>query len=80
MIKRLIDDNTLTQKQMLLNYLKEHKETGISDDDARFELGIHRLSGRIFDLREDGYTITTEYKNGRTRYGKKTRYGVYKLK
>ena len=79
-MKRLIDENTLSQKELILQYLKRHKASGMSDNDARELFGINRASGRIFDLRKDGYVIVTEYKNGRTRYGKKTRYGVYKLK
>lgn len=76
---RLIDENTLTQKELILNYMKKHKASGISDDEARELFGIRRLSGRILDLRRDGYEIKTIWKKGKTRYGKKTRYGIYKL-
>lgn len=76
---RLIDENTMTQKELILDYLKRHKASGISDTEARDIFGIRRLSGRILDLRRDGYEIITVWKNGKTRYGKKTRYGIYKL-
>lgn len=74
---RLVNETTMSQKEIILRHLKRY--AGINDDIARDKYGIRRLSGRIFDLRDDGYNITTEYKNGRNRYGKKTRYGVYKL-
>lgn len=76
---RLIDENTITQKKLILDYMKKNKEAGISDTEARDLFGIRRLSGRILDLRREGYEIKTIWKNGKTRYGKKTRYGVYKL-
>lgn len=75
---RLINENTLTQKELVLKHLKKYK-SGISDTQARELYGISRLSGRIHDLRIDGYEITTIWKNGKTRYGKKTRYAIYKL-
>lgn len=76
---RLIDENTLTQKELILKHLKKHRKRGITDTEAREIYGISRLSGRIFDLKDDGWNITCEWKNGRTRYGKKTRYKVYRL-
>lgn len=76
---RLINENTLTQKEIVLKHLKKYKKRGISDAEARDLYGIGRLSGRIFDLKKDGWNITFEWKNCTTRYGKKSHYKVYKL-
>lgn len=78
-MSRLINENTITQKQLILKHLKRNRKSGISDTQARELYGINRLSGRIYDLKADGYKIIFEWKNGMTRYGKKTRYKVYKL-
>lgn len=76
---RLVDENTLTQKEIVLKHLKKYRVSGISDNDARDLYGIRRLSGRIHDLRLDGYKIETEWHHTKNRYGKKTRYGTYRL-
>lgn len=67
-----------SQNDRILMYLKDHKE-GITSKDA-FELfGITRLSGRIFDLRDMGYTISTIQESSKNRYGDTTTYARYKL-
>ena len=48
-----------THKQMVLKYLKTHK-TGLTQKVAFEKYGILRLSGRIYDLRDDGYDIKTD--------------------
>lgn len=45
------------QCDKLLNYLQNH--AGITPKDAWNELGIYRLSARVFDLRRLGYDIVT---------------------
>ena len=47
----------MSQNERLLRYLQTH--VGITPDKAYSELGIYRLSGRIFDLRRDGNKIQT---------------------
>ena len=51
----------------------------ITDDIARDEFGVRRLSARIFDLREQGNEIKTVMRNGKNRYGHSTRYAYYFL-
>lgn len=67
----------MTQNEMVLEYLKEHK--GITTLDAFREFGITRLSGRIFNLREQGYKIKSVDLIGKNRYGKSVRYTRYEL-
>ena len=65
------------QANLLLGYLQTYKT--ITSAEAFSELGISRLSARIFDLREEGYDISLSMKSGRNRYGKTVSYGVYRL-
>lgn len=63
-----------TQEDMVLDYIKKHGS--ITSWEAFMKLNITRLSGRIYDLREQGYDIDMNYEtsvNG-------TRWGVYTLK
>ena len=43
------------------------------------DLGVTRLSGRIYDLKARGYRILTERVSGRNRYGEKVYYFKYSL-
>jgi len=63
-----------SKKQMVLEWLQTHD--GISMRES-VTFGCYRLSGRIYDLRAEGYDIDTEY-----RYDKKSgaTYGVYHLR
>ena len=63
-----------SQLDLVLNHLYFFKE--ITNMEAFERYGITRLSGRIFDLREKGVGIVTDY---REKKGKSGRYGVYKL-
>lgn len=49
----------LTKKQRVLNYLIENKK-GITPLEALRMFGSFRLGAIIFDLRQEGYNITTE--------------------
>ena len=55
-----------TQENQILNHLKKHKF--IASWEAIQEYRITRLSGRIYELREKGYEITTKNitENGKT--------------
>lgn len=66
----------MTQNQAVLNWLKEKP---ITSRDAVYHLGIHRLSARIFDLKEMGHEIEQEMKKVVTRYGT-TYVAEYKMK
>lgn len=57
----------MNQKQRLLKYLKKYKT--ITPLEALRDLGIYRLSGQIFILRNEGHKITTETKDVLNRFG-----------
>lgn len=48
----------LSQKKQILNYLNSGKSLTQREASALFD--CDRLSGRIFELREEGYRIQTE--------------------
>ncbi len=56
-----------TQKQMILEYLKEHKS--ITSWEAIEKFGATRLSGIIFTPRKEGYEIYTQDIRLKDRYG-----------
>lgn len=60
----------MTQTDMALEFMKRYGQ--ITPMDALEGFGCFRLSGRIFELREAGYEITTE----RAKKG----YAIYRLK
>ena len=66
-----------TQCDRVLAYLKRHGT--ITDTEARDELHIRRLSGRIYDLKRKGIPITMHWEYGRNTYGEVVKYGVYTL-
>lgn len=66
-----------TQKQLILKYLSDFKQ--ISTFEAFTDLGITRLSGRIYDLKKDGYKFAKERKYVKNRYGKSVYYDIYRL-
>ena len=43
------------------------------------DLGITRLSGRIFELRSQGHIIENDRKETTNRYGKRVHYDEYRL-
>ena len=67
----------MTQCERLIQYIR--KRGGITTAQAFSDLGITRLSGRIFDLRRKGIPITTESKVGKNRHGEKVRFTEYKI-
>lgn len=67
----------MTQNQKILSHLKSH--TGITSITAFEKYGITRLSGRIFDLREMGYKISTNMKTAKNRYGDTCHVAEYRL-
>lgn len=68
----------MTQKEKILNHLKEHGR--ITDLEAYRMYAIRRLGARIYDLRADGYTITSETTKAKNRFGQITRFSTYILK
>ena len=67
-----------TQKERVLAYLLEHKE-GITSLKAYELFGIMQMPKRIFDLRADGWNISSTPKDGLNRFGQPISYVVYKL-
>ena len=68
----------MTQKQMILNHLKEHGS--ITSWEAIQNYGATRLSGVIFALKEEGYNIVTHDTHGKDRYGHSKTFATYILK
>ena len=68
----------MTQNEMVLQYIKDFGS--ISSLEAFKDLGITRLSGRIFDLKEMGHNLERKDESSLNRYGKKVTYGRYFLK
>ena len=66
-----------TQKEMLLDYMRRHN--GITALEASRDLGIQRLSARIWELRADGIVIRSERCQSKNRYGRKVCYDRYKV-
>ena len=67
----------MTQCEMVLDYMKKNK--GITSLDAFRKFGITRLSGRIFNLRQEGHVIRSVDVVKKNRYGKKVRFTRYEL-
>lgn len=62
----------------LLDYLEDH--VSITPSQAWKELGIYRLSARVFDLRSMGYDIETNRKEVFSPFGESTYIAEYRLK
>ena len=67
----------MTQKEQILNHLKNHKS--ITSWDAIMEYGITRLANYIFLLRNEGHIIPSENIKVKTRLGRQTIIAEYKL-
>lgn len=66
-----------TQCDRIMRHLKDYGTlTGV---EAMEEYGIAHLASRITDLRQQGVAIRREMKEGKNRYGEKTRYAVYSM-
>lgn len=65
------------QADRILAYMKEHG--GITSLDASRDLGCMRLGARIFELKERGHDIKSEYIEVKNRYGEKCRVKRYWL-
>lgn len=67
----------MTQEKAVLNHLLT--KGSLTQAQAVRLYGCYRLSARILNFRKMGYTIATEYKTGKTRYGTKVNYANYIL-
>ena len=66
-----------TQEERVLNWIKSKVE--ITSVTAYTELGIIQLPKRIWNLKRMGYTIKTEWREGKNRFGDKVRFCAYSL-
>ena len=66
-----------SQANRLLDYLK--KSGSITTWEAFKELGITRLSARIFEIKERGYLIKTESITGKNKLREPIHYNKYSL-
>lgn len=55
------------------------KHGGITAREAMQELGIMRLSARIWELKREGVNIITERTKGANRYGETCYFDTYKV-
>ena len=67
----------MTQKETILEHLKEHGN--ITDLVAYKKYAIRRLGARIWDLRREGYKITSKNTFKKNRFGKQTHFSTYIL-
>lgn len=70
--------NIKSQKEQVLKHLQNHKN-GITSMTAFERYGITRLSGRIHELRRDGYLIITDNVTTKNKFGHTTTYARYRL-
>ena len=68
----------MSQCQKILHFMETHKR-GITPLQAMDHFGCMRLSGRIHDLREMGYNISSELVDVKNRYGETCRVSQYRL-
>ena len=66
-----------TQEERVLDWMKRKGE--ITSSIAYDELGIIQLPKRIWNLKRMGYTIKTEWREGKNRYKEKVRFCAYSL-
>lgn len=67
----------MTKKEKVLKHLQTYGT--ITSWQAFQEYGATRLSGIIFELRKEGYTISTNESSGVDCCGNRSNYATYKL-
>lgn len=66
-----------TQEERVLEYIRKHGK--ITTLDAFRDLGITRLSAKIFNLKREGHNIVGEIKTDTNRFGETVWYKIYRL-
>lgn len=66
-----------TQSERVLKYIRDFG--CITTWQAYQDLGVSRLSARIFELKEQGFEISKKCVTTKNRYGDKTHYYEYRL-
>lgn len=69
----------VTQKQRVLDAMKNHKSKSISTWYAFKHLGNTRLAASIHNLKKDGHIITSTIETGTNRFGDQVKYARYTL-
>ena len=67
----------MSDKTRVLEYLRANGS--ITPLEAFNGFGCYRMGARIWDLRHDGHSISTEMVEGRDRNGERERYARYRL-
>lgn len=67
----------ITQEERVLVYM--NRFGGITSAEAFVDLGITRLSAKIFNLKKQGYNIVDEWKKGKDRFNETTYFKKYML-
>ena len=67
----------MTQKERIRQYLDDFGS--ITQLEAMKDLGVMRLTARIWEMQRAGEPIVTEWETGKNRYGQATRYARYRL-
>ena len=68
----------MSQCEKILKFMKSHKR-GITPLQAMEKFGCMSLAQRIYDLRGEGYDISSELVEVKNRYGEKCRVSQYRL-
>lgn len=72
-----VDLMKVSQCEKVLQYMEDYGS--ISTMEAFTDLGVTRLSGRIYDLIHRGYPIVGEMVAGKNRYGEVVHYMRYRM-
>ena len=72
-----MSDTRPTQVDRVIAYMKQFGS--VSTLDAFKDLGVTRLSARIFEIRKRGYKVKAEPIQAKNRFGEKVRYFRYSL-
>ena len=65
----------MTQKEKIIEHLKKHGS--ITDLDAYRLYAIRRLGARIWDLKHEGFKITSQNTKEKNRFGQTTHFATY---
>ena len=68
----------MSQNEKILKYIKDFGS--ITSLQAFNDLGVTRLSGRIYDLQTEGYRFEKRFETGKNRYNENVSYVRYFLK
>lgn len=69
----------ITQKQRVLDAMKNHSTKSISPWYAIQHLGNTRLAASIFELKRDGHIISSIIETGKNKFGDEIKYARYTL-